>query len=332
MADEMAMSVDTRLSWRDYLGMFKVRLGIGRNRYRVAPGIYKVGSPGQGSPVFVSANYKLSFDLLRRELFGMDAWLLVLNTRGVNVWCAAGKGTFSTDEVVRMVKEVGLEQFVSHRELILPQLSAPGVAAHEVLKESGFKARFGPVRAGDIRCFMDNGKKADKAMREVTFGIWERFVLTPLEFTSRIRVSLYIIAAIFAISSIGNDFFSVQGTLLRGLFGTAAYLIGLFAGGFVTPLFLPWLPGRSFAVKGAFVGLVLGTLFCLFVHEQIGAMTVAAVLIFAATVSSYAALTFTGSTPFTSPTGVEREMRRAIPIQIAAVVLACTLWIWSSTL
>ncbi len=313
-------SVGTELSWRDYLGMFKVRLGVGRNRYRVAPGLYKVGAPGQGSPVFVSANYKLSFDLLRRELSGIDAWLLVLNTRGVNVWCAAGKGTFSTDEVVRMVKEVGLEMFVNHRELILPQLSAPGVAAHEVQKKSGFRVRFGPIRAGDIKRFMENGREASDAMRDVTFGIWERFVLTPLEVTSRFKISLVIIAAIFAISSISID---------RGLFGTAAYLIGLFAGGFVTPLLLPWLPGRSFAVKGVFAGLVLGTLFCLFAHERVGSMAVAAILIFATAVSSYAASTFTGATPFTSPTGVEREMRRAIPIQIVAVVLACCLWIAS---
>jgi len=231
-----------------------------------------------------------------------------------------------------MIKEVELEKFVGHRELILPQLSAPGVAAREVLKKSRFKVRFGPVRAGDIKRFMDNGKKADEAMREATFSIWERFVLMPLEFTSRIKVSLYIIAAIFAISSVGDDFFSLHGMLHRGLFGTAAYLVGLFAGAFVTPLLLPWLPGRGFSLKGAFAGLVLGTLFCLFTYEQLGTMSVAAILIFAATVSSYVALTFTGATPFTSPTGVEKEMRRAIPLQIAAVVLACGLWIWSSTL
>lgn len=329
MATETITSVRTELAWRDYLGMFKMRLGIGRSRYRVAPGLYKVGAPGQGSPVFVSANYKLSFDLLRKGLAGLDAWLLALDTRGVNVWCAAGKGTFSTSEVVRMIKEVGLEQFVSHRELVLPQLSAPGVAAHEVLKKSGFKVRFGPIRAGDIKQFIDNGQKADEAMREVTFDFWERFVLTPLEFTSRIRVSLFIVAAIFAISSIGNDFFSIHGALHRGLFGAVAYLIGLFSGAFVTPLLLPWLPTRSFSVKGAIAGFALTMFFCLIAHEHLGPMAVAAMLIFAASVSSYIALTFTGATPFTSPTGVEREMRRAIPVQIAAVVLACGLWIGS---
>ena len=56
------------------------------------------------SPVLVSANYKLSFDCLRSELTGFNAWMLVLDTRGVNVWCSAGKGTFGTNEIVGRVQ------------------------------------------------------------------------------------------------------------------------------------------------------------------------------------------------------------------------------------
>jgi len=323
MTDETITTVGTRLSFRDYFGAFRMRVGAEREKYRVAPGIYKVGAPSLSSPVFVSANYKMSFDFLRRGLSGINAWILVLNTRGVNVWCAAGKKTFSTNEIVRMVKESELENFVSHRELILPQLSAPGVSAHEVMKKSGFKVRFGPIRAEDIKRFMANGKKADAEMRTVTFNIWERFILTPRELTSRITTSFYIISAIFIISSAGNE------TLVRGLFGTTAYFIGLFAGTIVTPLLLPWLPGRSFALKGAVTGIILGSLFC-FLFGGHGNMATAAMLIFAMSVSSYTAITFTGATPFTSPTGVEKEMRRAIPLQIAAVVLSCGLWIGNS--
>ncbi|HQL32652.1 MAG TPA: hypothetical protein PK969_05305, partial [Treponemataceae bacterium] len=68
-----------------------LRLGIGRNKASVTPGLYFIGSPGAASPVLVSANYRLSFDALRKELSGIDAWILVVDTRGVNVWCAAGK-------------------------------------------------------------------------------------------------------------------------------------------------------------------------------------------------------------------------------------------------
>ncbi|RXM20875.1 acetyl-CoA synthase subunit gamma, partial [Citrobacter sp. AAK_AS5] len=86
-------------------GRWRVRWNIKRMDYRVAPGLYAVGEPTADSPVLVTANYKLTFDGLRSELGGVDAWMLVLDTLGVNVWCAAGKGTFSTAELARRVRE-----------------------------------------------------------------------------------------------------------------------------------------------------------------------------------------------------------------------------------
>jgi hypothetical protein len=82
----------------DYLGTFKARWGIGRRHYMVDPGLYALGRPDEKSPVLVTANYKMSFDRLRRALPGRNAWILVLDTKGINVWCAAGKGTFGTAE------------------------------------------------------------------------------------------------------------------------------------------------------------------------------------------------------------------------------------------
>ena len=57
--------------------------------------------------MLVTANYKLSFDSLRFALATIDAWLLVTDTRGINVWCAAGKGTFSASEVCEVVRRSG---------------------------------------------------------------------------------------------------------------------------------------------------------------------------------------------------------------------------------
>ena len=96
--------VSTQLNLSDYWGAIKVRWGIGRNNYTVVPGLYKVGTPGRESDVFVSANYKLSFDTLRKNLDSINAWILVIDTKGINVWCAAGKGTFGTKELVKRIK------------------------------------------------------------------------------------------------------------------------------------------------------------------------------------------------------------------------------------
>ncbi|MBU1627675.1 acetyl-CoA synthase subunit gamma, partial [bacterium] len=151
--------VSTALTFADTLGSWKARWGIGRMRYMIDPGLYAVGKPTPDSVVFVSANYKMSFDRLRVELNEIDAWLMVLDTKGINVWCAAGKGTFGTEEIINRIKDTQLDKVVTHRKIILPQLGAPGVKAYEVKKRSGFRVVYGPIRSKDIKDFVDSGMK-----------------------------------------------------------------------------------------------------------------------------------------------------------------------------
>ena len=121
-------------------------LGHRPDAVSVDPGLYAVGHPTPESPVLVSANYKMSFDRLRSQLTGLTHGCLVLDTRGVNVWCSAGKGTFGTDEIVGRVRANRLGEIVSHRTLVVPQLGAPGVAAHQVKNRCGFRVVYGPVQ------------------------------------------------------------------------------------------------------------------------------------------------------------------------------------------
>ena len=150
--------VKTELGFEDRLGAWKVRWGISRMNYTIKPGLYAVGNPNPTSPIFVSANYKLGFDALRSNLNGISAWMLVLDTKGINVWCAAGAGTFGTDEIVNRIEKTNLSKVVSNRTLIVPQLGAPGVSAHKVKERSGFQVIYGPARASDIQQFMHNGR------------------------------------------------------------------------------------------------------------------------------------------------------------------------------
>ena len=106
--------VRTELTWADHMGACKARWAVGRMNCRIEPGLYVVGDPAAESPVLASANYKMSFDRLRSELAGLDAWILVLDTKGINVWCAAGKGTFGTDELIRRIESTRLPEIVSH--------------------------------------------------------------------------------------------------------------------------------------------------------------------------------------------------------------------------
>jgi len=315
--------VKTILERPDRTGAALVRVGIGRGRYRVAPGLYVVGTPGLKSPVLVTANYKLSFDALRKELSGLDAWILVLDTSGVNVWCAAGKSTFGTAELVSRIRAVGLDKLVSHRKVVVPQLGAPGVAAHEVKTRCGFRVVFGPVRASDVRAFLAAGMKATPQMRRVHFSAWERLIVGLVEFANERKTVAQLACALFVLAGIGADVFSISRGLLGLLSGFAAYSLGFVAGNVLTPLALPWLPGRSFSLKGAVAGALAG-LGVLALGES--ALTSTGLWLGSVVAGSWYGMNFTGSSTFTSPSGVEKEMRRAIPFQTAGLILAVILW------
>jgi hypothetical protein len=319
--------VHPRIDPRDLLGRWKVRWGIGRDNYRVAPGLYALGAPGGGSPILVTANYKVTFDVVRRDAAGLDVWILVLDTRGVNVWCAAGEGTFGTEEVIHRVKESRLADVVNHRKLVLPQLGAPGVAAHEVRKGCGFSVVYGPVRSRDIRSFLEAGMKASAEMRRVVFPTIDRLVLTPVEITGMLRPAGWAAAALFLLAGVGPGIFSLGAAWSRGFAAVAALAAGILAGAVVTPALLPWLPGRAFSVKGGLTGGVLAACVVMWERGALATPSVLALLFAMTAVSSFVAMNFTGATTFTSPSGVEKEMRRALPVQAGLTVLAGLLWI-----
>jgi hypothetical protein len=299
-------SLSAKVTWRDTLGGWKVRWGIGRETYRVAPGLYRVGAPDSGSPVLATANFKLTVDAVRRSVAGLNVWLLVLDTKGVNVWCAAGKGAFGTEELVRRIQAANLRDVVKHRELVLPQLGATGVAAHEVKRATGFSVHYGPVRARDIRTYLAGGRKATPAMRRVTFGWKERLVVAPVEVVGALGPLLAVVAFLAALELLAHH--RVTAHLLTG---TLPFLAAVLTGGILVPLLLPWLPFRAFALKGAVAGALVAAALLLWLPAGIFEAAGAALLVVA--ITSYMAMTFTGSTTFTSLAGVRLEVRRALP-------------------
>lgn len=323
--------IKTKLGKDDLFSTFYVRCGIKRYIYTVAPGLYGVGNPDKDSEVLVTANFKLTFDHLRKELSGINAWILVLDTHGINVWCAAGKGTFGTDELVFRIKESALEKVVSHKRLILPQLGAVGVSAQKVKSGSGFRVIYGPIRAQDIPAFLKNNRKADPEMRKVTFSLYERFILTPVEIQISLKPALIIALALLVVSGIGPGIFSFTNAFERGGLGILAMITGLFSGALITPVLLPWIPTRQFASKGIIVGSLFALIFLISVSGTItGISGYIALFLFSVTISSYLAMNFTGTTPFTSPSGVEKEMKRFIPVQLISLVLSSGLWIYNA--
>jgi acetyl-CoA decarbonylase/synthase complex subunit gamma len=316
--------VSTSWSRADRLGEIRSRLSNFRMDYAVPPGLYAVGAPGPGSDVLVSANYKLSFDKLRRELKGRDLWILVIDTAGINVWCAAGEGTFGTDELARRIQAHGLGVIVTHRRIIVPQLGAPGVSAGEVKKRTGFRVHFGPVRAADLPDYLDAGLRASPSMRIMKFGFIDRLVLTPMELMpvmKKISGPALILLAVLGLEPAGIIFDSAWTT---GVPVLLLALAGIMAGAFLTPLLLPLIPSRSFALKGFLTGIAVNALLVHGAGLVPGGdayLTAFTYLLFPV-LSSYLALQFTGATVYTGISGVKKELKYALPAYAVLGVLS----------
>jgi hypothetical protein len=328
----MIPRISSQLNIQDYLGAFRVRWGIRRDRYRVAPGLYAVGTPNEYSDVLVTANYKLTFDIVRKNLNGLNAWLLVLDTKGVNVWCSAGKGTFGTKELVHRIQATSLGTIVQHKRLLLPQLGATGVAAHLVKKSYGFTVIYGPVRASDIQSFIQAGYKATKEMRRVNFGWYDRLKLIPNDIIYNLRYLLSMLIVISVLSGISTNGYSIQ-QALRNIIPIAKIIAaGYLAGLVLTPLLLPYIPTRNFSFKGLIIGVIVSVL--LFLNHSLDGsfITNIAEIFFISSFSSFLAMNFTGASTYTSLAGVKKEMKIAVPVQIGSAVIAVVLVILNTLL
>lgn len=292
-------STTSEMTLKNYWDHFVARIGVHRGNHRVTPGLYKIGHPIATSSVFVTANYTLSFDALRTSLRGMDAYILVLDTKGVNVWCAAGKRTFGTRNLIHSIQETNLKNIVTHHRVILPQLGAAGVSAHDVKTQTGFVVEYGPVRAKDLSDYLKT-HQATPEMRQVKFTLRDRLVLVPVELSAIWLPGLVAIGL---------------GYLIGGLPYALAVLTVILCGTTLFPILLPWLPSHDFSSKGAFLGLLAAlpfTLSVIFQHtdwswyRQLG-QGLGYLMAMSASIA-YISLNFTGSTTFTSRTGVRKEI------------------------
>lgn len=248
---------------------------------------------------------------------GFNAYILVLETKGINVWCAAGKGTFGTDELVRMIESSGLSQIVSHKKIIVPQLGAPGVSAHEVHRRSGFRVEYGPVRAADLPEYIRAGK-ATPDMRKVRFPIHDRIILAPVELIHVIVPTIIITFVLW---------------FLAGSLASLAAITAVLTGTVLFPALLPFLPTRDFSTKGLFLGAVVAVPFSygfaispLLPLWAVGTGSLVPLLVIPAVVA-YLGLNFTGSTTFTSRTGVKKEIFRYVPIMAVMAALGIAIGI-----
>ncbi|MFX1393348.1 MAG: HgcAB-like fusion protein [Promethearchaeota archaeon] len=228
--------------------------------YSIEPMLKKIGNPNQNSPVLVTANFNLTVKRLLKKLKGLNCYLLIAPSNGINVWCGACGGDFTTDSVISIIKTSGINELVSHRTLILPQLSAPGIDPTIIKKELGWNAKFGPVYAKDIKKYIKNNFEKTDVQKRIRFPIKKRLEMANAYYF--VMVILFtIIYWILAIFFSNLDLILYLDTLLIGFIIIYGSLI-----------ILPSIP----STKGKLKVLIFGTLilfliilFYIFVYDDL---------------------------------------------------------------
>jgi hypothetical protein len=174
-----------------------------------------------------------------------------------------------------------------------------------VRKRSGFKVEYGPVRAADLPEYL-KARQATPEMRRVRFTLLDRLILIPMELVHFLLPMLLAAIVLY-----------LAGGPLPAMGAVAAVLAGVV----LFPILLPWLPTHDFSTKGFILGGAVALPFTL--TTWLGGSEAAtwwwqagcgsAYLLTMAPVTAYLALNFTGATPFTSKSGVRREMFAYIP-------------------
>jgi len=207
--------------------------------------LLRIGNPGRESPVLLTCNFYITVRRLLRRLRGLDVWLLVADSKGVNVWCAAVGNEFNVQSVVSAVKTSGIVDLVNHRTIILPPLAAPGINAKEIKDKTGWTVRWGPIRAEDIPRYLENGKQRSEEMKRVTYNWIER-----------LDAALGSVFPFFFLGAFGFFVFGRHLILDYVVIGIVTFLFFMLA--------CPWLPGKRGVTKAIFLDILLGALLIIY--------------------------------------------------------------------
>ena len=119
----------------------------------VEPGLHVIGEAGEGSPVYCTTNFSLTYFLVEGEVEAtrIPSYILSVNTNGTSVLTAYADNKFSAERIAGAIKDSGLEQKVKHKNIVIP--GAVAVLKGRLEEESGWNVIVGPREASGIRKF-----------------------------------------------------------------------------------------------------------------------------------------------------------------------------------
>lgn len=300
------------LSWLDYLKSLNSWFDAFKRTYVFEPGLYYTGSHYDPSaPLLVTSNYHLTVFLVARRARAFNARLLVIDTDGINVWCAAGKEKFNNAEILKQLERYDPALFGDSKKttLILPKFGLAGVDLR-ALRQDGIRPVIGPLYAKDLPRYLDNPPYKDCDGDIVAFGLMSRVFTWLPGFVQYMYYSMILVIALMLLGR-GN------------IAGETIGLVALLATAY--PVLFPWIPGRRFAVKGiwlaAFTSLGLGAL-ALAGLVSLHGLIVAVLFTFATAL--FFALSYTGNSAVSNYTRVRAEIARFLPATVLLYLASLT--------
>ena len=275
----------------------------------IEPGIYKSGNPTQESPIIVTANYDYTYIRVMRDLKGIDAWVLAVDSRGINVWCAARGNNFGNDQLIEAVKATGIREISSKKFLIMPQLSAGGVSMPKLYEKSvefPFKIRYGPVWSKDLPEYLETRQKTKK-MRLAKFTIKHR-MKAGVGHTSFLERKIFLKFAIIPlVILIALGIFDT--TWIPKLLVIGEVLLSVAVINIFIAVFIPITTfTRRFVIKGYILGAlgaIIQSILTLIIHQSI--IYIVFTFTFYYWVGFFSTMSFSGSTMATSPSEIQNE-------------------------
>jgi ubiquinone/menaquinone biosynthesis C-methylase UbiE/NAD-dependent dihydropyrimidine dehydrogenase PreA subunit len=208
----------------------------------VEPGLRIIGTPDRTAPVIVTANFHLTVRRVEKALAGIDCYLIVVPTKGINVWCASAAGEMNTHSIVTALKTSRIGERVDHRVLVLPQFSAPGIDLKLLKKRNGWNGKWGPAYARDLPLFLKNGYTKPPQQCIARFPLSFR-----MEMLIAMNVSMWMVLAAIALA--GNPAWALITSVIfwgAGLILYAGYPLLPFKSGWLKALMLDFIVVAGF--------------------------------------------------------------------------------------
>jgi acetyl-CoA decarbonylase/synthase complex subunit gamma len=117
--------------------------------------IYEIGEPAADAPFMITTNFSLTYFIVSGEVENskVPSRLAVMDSEGLSVLTAWAAGKFTAAKIAAFIKESGVENQISNKELILPgQVAILSGALEDKLE--GWKITVGPREANAIPTYL----------------------------------------------------------------------------------------------------------------------------------------------------------------------------------